>query len=84
MTLQLLVENAVKHNITSASCPLTIQIFIDNGMLCVSNNVNPRNHVESSNGIGLNNLNEKFRLLTNKKIRIEVNESVYLVKLPLL
>ena len=84
MTLQLLVENAVKHNIITPSCPLVIQIFTDEGALCVSNNVNPRNDVESSNGIGLNNLNEKYRFLANKGIDISVNESVYVVKLPVI
>ena len=84
MTLQLLVENAVKHNIITPSCPLNISISIHNGMLCVSNNVTPRNHAESSNGIGLNNLNEKYRFLANKGIDVSVDESVYLVKLPLI
>ena len=84
MTLQLLVENAVKHNILTPSCPLDISIYTDNGVLCVSNNVNPRNDVEYSNGIGLNNLNEKYRFLTNKGIDISVNESVYVVKLPVI
>ena len=84
MTLQLLVENAVKHNIITPSSPLVIQISTDDGVLCVSNNVNPRNHVESSNGIGLNNLNEKYLFLANKGIDIRADEAVYLVKLPLI
>ena len=84
MTLQLLVENAVKHNIITPSCPLVIQIFTDNGVLCVSNNVNPRSHVESSNGIGLKNLDEKYRFLANKGIDVSVGESVYIVKLPVI
>ena len=84
MTLQLLVENAVKHNIITPSCPLVIQIYTDNGVLCVSNNVNPRNGVESSNGIGLKNLNEKYRFLANKGIGVSVGESVYIVKLPVI
>ena len=84
MTLQLLVENAVKHNIITPLCPLVIQIFTDNGVLCVSNNVNPRSHVDSSNGIGLNNLNEKYRFLANKGIEVSVDASVYIVKLPII
>lgn len=82
MTLQLLVENAVKHNVITPSCPLVIQISTADGALCVSNNVNPRNHVEASNGIGLKNLNEKYRFLANKGIDVSVDESVYIVKLP--
>ena len=84
MTLQLLVENAVKHNVITPSCPLVIQISTADGVLCVSNNVNPRNHVEASNGIGLKNLNEKYRFLANKGIDISVDESVYIVKLPVI
>ena len=84
MTLQLLVENAVKHNIIIPSCPLDISIFICDGMLCVSNNVTPRKHIEFSNGIGLNNLNEKYRFLANKGIDVSADESMYLVKLPLI
>lgn len=83
MTLQLLVENAVKHNIITLSSPLSIQVYIENGLLCVSNNVNPRSHVEYSNGIGLNNLNEKFRFIANKSIDISTDNSVYIVRLPI-
>lgn len=84
MALQLLVENAVKHNVITPSCPLAIRVFTDDGVLCVSNNVNLRTRVESSNGVGLNNLNEKYRFLANKEIRICVDKSVYTVKLPLI
>lgn len=84
MTLQVLVENAVKHNAITASAPLLIQIYSDEGDIVVTNNIIPRIRTVSSLGIGLKNLNEKFMILSGRTIGIVKNEHEFTVKLPLL
>ncbi|MGG7662062.1 sensor histidine kinase [Dyadobacter sp. BHUBP1] len=82
--LQILVENAVKHNIVSVEAPLSIRIYIESEMLCVENNVLPRMSVEVSTGKGLNNIKERYQLLSNQEIEIIRNSACFVVKLPLL
>lgn len=84
MTLQLLVENAVKHNIITQKEPLVIRIYTKNGNIYVSNSINPRTYVHSSNGIGLNNLSEKYQFLANKEIAIQKDKTCFNVTLPVL
>lgn len=84
MTLQVLVENAVKHNAITATTPLLISIYSDNEDIVVSNNIIPRLKVASSFGIGLKNLQEKYAILSNKTIDLVKNENEFTVKLPLL
>ena len=84
MSLQVLVENAVKHNATSLSDPLHIEIITDGSDILVSNNIIPRFRVEDSKGIGLNNLKGKYHLIAGKSIRIERDKELFVVKLPLL
>jgi LytS/YehU family sensor histidine kinase len=83
-SLQILVENAVKHNIVSEDAPLTIRIYVESEMLCVENNVLPRMSVEESTGKGLNNIKERYRLLSSHEIEIIDNSARFIVKLPLL
>ncbi|OJV13973.1 MAG: hypothetical protein BGO21_20395 [Dyadobacter sp. 50-39] len=82
--LQILVENAVKHNIVSVEAPLSIRIYIESEMLCVENNVLPRMSVEESTGKGLNNIKERYQLLSNQEIEIISTSACFVVKLPLL
>lgn len=64
LTLQLLIENAVKHNTISASEPLTIKVYnLDNQSLIVENNLNPKTIKEESTGLGLENINQRYQLL---------------------
>lgn len=84
MTLQVLVENAVKHNAITATTPLLISIYSDNHDIVVSNNIIPRLKVASSFGIGLKNLQEKYAILSNKTIDLVKNENEFTVRLPLL
>lgn len=83
-SLQILVENAVKHNIVSEDAPLMIRIYLESEMLCVENNVLPRMSVEESTGKGLNNIKERYRLLSSREIEIIDNNTRFIVKLPLL
>jgi two-component system LytT family sensor kinase len=85
ISLQILIENAVKHNIISVDEPLQIQIFTDGlGNLIVNNTYQPKLSVEDSNGKGLQNINERYRLLAGKQINISKSESKFTVTLPLL
>lgn len=84
LTLQLLVENGVKHNIISKEKPLTVDIFTEGEYIIVRNNMQPRQHPEPSTGMGLQNIVTRYRLLGNKTVRIECTEAYYTVAIPLL
>jgi hypothetical protein len=85
LTLQLLVENAVKHNRTLSNEPLTIRILTTvEGQLIVENNIQRRNVRVDSNGVGLNNIADKYRLLNYQGPLIEEIEGWFRVTIPLL
>lgn len=85
LSLQLLIENAIKHNIVSKVSPLSIMIdaHIINQSLTVKNSLNSKPNSEGT-GIGLVNLNERFKILANKSIEIEQTEQEFVVTLPLI
>jgi sensor histidine kinase YesM len=83
LSLQPLLENAAKHNAASIQAPLIVKIRHENGLLVVSNNLQPLNTPESATGTGLANLNERFRLLLNQGIDIQKTDDLFIVKLPL-
>lgn len=70
-SLQPLVENAIKHNQLTEESPLRIRIWIEDGMLHVSNNLQRKWSVEDSTGNGLQNLSERYHLLTGNKLIVE-------------
>lgn len=84
MSLQLLVENAVKHNAITKRNPLVIHIEREGSYLVVSNNVIKRTRVVASTGVGLENLDRKYEILSSKEIVIKYSEKNFIVKLPLL
>lgn len=91
LTLQLLVENAVKHNVVAPNKPLTIDISTQSSvsdqdcvLLAVRNNLQRKNKQSLSNGIGLANIAAKYRMLTQSDVIIEENEEHFTVLLPLL
>ncbi len=84
LTLQLLVENAVKHNIVLAEQPLTVEILTDDrGRLVVRNNLQRRNGRVVSNGVGLSNILIKYRMLGQPEPRVEEDREQFIVTLPL-
>ncbi len=84
MTLQMLVENAVKHNVVSDENPLLVNIMTsDSGNIVVSNTKNIKSVNGSSHSIGLNNIKKRYQFFTNKPIKI-VNEDKFEVYLPVL
>lgn len=84
LTLQLLVENVIKHNSISSGKPMTIHIEVDNEYLVVSNPVSPKKKKEVSSGIGLQNLANRCRLMTDKEIFVREEESDFTVKVPII
>jgi hypothetical protein len=84
LSLQILMENAIKHNIVSAAKPLRIDIFAENGRLIVSNNLQKKNQPVESTGIGLDNLRNRYRLLSNRQVQVEEGPSSFTVSIPLI
>lgn len=84
MSLQLLVENAVKHNIASKENPLIINIYSENNFIVVSNNKVIRTGNIVSTGIGLDNLNERYKIVDNKEIKIIDDKEKFTVKIPMI
>ena len=84
LSLQPLLENASKHNAATTEQPLIVRIYDEDGWLIVSNNLQPIDTTENSAGIGLANMNERFRLLVHREIEIQKTQTLFLVKLPLL
>ena len=84
LSLQLLLENAIKHNGFSDSNPLQITISEQNEKLVVSNNVHHRKNIKPSAGMGLDNINERYKLLAKDGIIVDANDELFTVKLPLL
>ncbi|MFY0252525.1 sensor histidine kinase [Chitinophaga sp. 30R24] len=83
LTLQLLIENAVKHNIAATSRKLKINIFNEGkNYLVVQNNFQPRASILTSTGTGLNNVMQRYQLLFGKEMIIEKNTQIFTVKLP--
>jgi sensor histidine kinase YesM len=83
LSLQPLLENAVKHNAASLSKPLKVIIAIQQDHLTVSNNLWEIPLPESSNGIGLANLNERFKIMMQQEIEIIKTGEQFTVKLPI-
>ena len=84
LSLQLLVENAIKHNIITAKQPLTVTVYSDeNNGITVSNKIQPKKDVTTGTGIGLSNLSERYRLLTKKEIEISNTEVYFSVRIPI-
>jgi len=84
LSLQLLLENAVKHNVVTSSKPLYIKVYEENGMLVVDNNLQEKQVVKKSSGVGLQNIQQRYGILTDKQVEIIKSDSDFRVKLPLL
>ncbi len=84
LAMQLLIENAIKHNIMSKSAPLVIDIFIDkNNFLNIINNLQERPTHIVSTGVGLKNIENRYLLLNNTKPVFEKTETQFVAKVPL-
>ncbi|RUA13851.1 MAG: histidine kinase [Flavobacteriia bacterium] len=84
LSLQLLLENAVKHNVVKASRPLHIKVFEKGSMLVVSNNLQEKQVVNKSSGVGLQNIKQRYNILTDRGVVINKTVSDFSVELPML
>jgi hypothetical protein len=84
LSLQLLLENAVKHNIISEQKPLHIKIYIDNDVLVIQNNYQKKAVLQEGQGVGIQNIISRYKIITDRKVAIEQNENTFTVKLPIL
>lgn len=84
LTLQMLVENAIKHNEISRAHPLQVEITTQRDFLIIKNNVQVRQASEESLHIGLNNIRNRYRFFTDLAVSITQNQQFFMVKLPLL
>jgi two-component system LytT family sensor kinase len=84
VSLQILIENAIKHNKATRENPLEISIFIEGHMIVVKNNLQRMATQIRSTGIGLKNLSERVRLISGKEMIIDEISGYFIVKLPLL
>lgn len=83
-TLQMLVENAIKHNIVSGKKPLTITISKDGNFIVVKNNLQVKTSGVESTSTGLQNIMNRYELLTNKRVEVTADTADFSVSLPLI
>lgn len=84
LTLQLLIENAIKHNAVSRETPLEIKLYLDHDKLVIKNNINPRVSREPGTGTGLQNIVKRYNLLSKEPVSI-LNDGInFTVILPVL
>ena len=84
LSLQLLLENCIKHNFATSAKPLHIKIYSENGNLLIENNLQQREQVKESAGIGLSNIVQRYSLLTKQNVFIEKSATFFKVKIPIL
>lgn len=84
LSLQMLVENAIKHNEVSEENPLEINIQVEDGYVVVRNSLHRKMVIKESSKIGLANIKARYEFLTQKKFTVEETDNEFIVKLPLL
>ncbi len=83
-SLQLLAENAIKHNVVSTNQPLLLEIYPNGEYLIIRNQMHKRRDATEGTGLGLLNLSLRFKLLKKREIQINQDENYFTVKLPIL
>jgi len=83
-TLQLLIENCIKHNVVSLQKPLHIRVYKEDEKIVVENPIQLRTRENNSLGVGLKNINLRYGHLHGKKIEIVSDNNVFQIKLPLI
>jgi len=84
LSLQLLIENAIKHNVTSRQNPLKIGIYIEDNHIVVQNNLQKKNQEYSSTKMGLANIKSRYYLIAEKDIIVSETNENFTVKLPII
>jgi two-component system LytT family sensor kinase len=84
LSVQMLVENAIKHNIITSDDPLEISIYVENNFLVVRNKLQLKTSVEYSENIGLENIKQQYEILAGQKTEISREGGFFTVRLPLI
>jgi len=84
LSLQLLLENCIKHNVVSESKPLHIKIYIENNQLVVENNLQKKEVLSDRKGVGLQNIVNRYAILTQRKVLVEETEKSFKILVPIL
>jgi LytS/YehU family sensor histidine kinase len=85
MTLQLLVENAVKHNIISKDKPLEVEVYLNGeNTIIIKNNLQPKMTKSPSTKFGLQSIKKRYDLISNQKIMISEDEHTFSVSIPII
>ncbi len=84
MVIQLLLENAIKHNIVSKAKPLSVEISVADDSLVIQNNLQRKSSTEISSQVGLNNIRKRYEYLTNRKVLVTEDANHFRVTIPLL
>lgn len=84
LSMQMLFENAIKHNIISSSKPLKIQVVLRDGKIHVENNLQKKKQSMPSTQVGLQNIRNRYAFFTQKEVEVKVNEHTFSVGLPLI
>ncbi len=83
LSIQMLVENAIKHNVVSSKKPLRIRLQATGESITISNNLQPKTQQTEGTGTGLQNISNRYRLIFNQQIEVEKTSEKFAVKLPL-
>jgi ligand-binding sensor domain-containing protein len=84
MSIQILGENALKHNIVSATRPLVIELYAEGDRIVMRNTLQPLAQPGKSTGIGLANVRERYHVLTGKEVEVDTREGYFSVRMPLI
>jgi hypothetical protein len=84
LTLQMLVENALKHNEISKMYPLSISVFLEENCIVVRNNLQLKTNQNESTGIGLSNIKARYQFLSSEPVSISEADGFFTVKIPLI
>lgn len=84
LSLQLLLENTIKHNVVSESRPLKIRIYEQDGYLIIENNLQKKEVLQQRKGVGLQNIMDRYALVTRRQVKVKSNSENFAVSLPVL
>jgi hypothetical protein len=84
LSLQLLLENTVKHNVVSEQRPLHIRIYVEGEYLAVENDYQKKEVLQDRKGVGLQNIIDRYRIITKRNVLVSQNEKIFTVKIPIL
>lgn len=84
LSLQMLFENAIKHNEISSTHPLTISLRVEEGRLYVRNTLRRKTQQQSSTGVGLQNIRNRYAFFTQQEVEVDETDDYFLVGLPLM